>query len=322
MTMQLIRTAFIALALFATGHAHAQTYPDRTIRILVGFTPGSATDISARMFAQKLGEAWNVPVTVENLPGAGGSAGAERAAKSPPDGYTLYWGANGAMTINPSLLPNPSFDPQRDLAPIARLLVSPTILAVNNDVPARSVAELIALARAQPGKLSYASPGTGTPQHIAGEVLKSQLGLDIVHVPYRGANFTDVIGGRVTMTFQNAGALLATVRDGKLRGLAMTARNRSPNMPELPTMIEAGVPDFEVASWFGLLAPVGTPAPIIAKLHKQAVEIVQHPHLRENFGRIGLDVVSDAPEAFATIIRTDTAKWAKVIKDAGIKAGE
>ena len=226
------------------------------------------------------------------------------------------------MTINPSLLPNPSFDPQRDLAPVARLLVSPTILAVNNDVPAKSVAELIALARAQPGKLSYASPGTGTPQHIAGEVFKSQLGLDIVHVPYRGANFTDVIGGRVTMTFQNAGALLATVRDGKLRGLAMTARNRSPNMPELPTMIEAGVPDFEVASWFGLLAPVGTPAPIIAKLHKQAVEIVQHPHLRENYGRIGLDVVNDAPDAFATIIRTDTAKWAKVIKDAGIKAGD
>ena len=315
-------TALIALALFAAGHAHAQTYPDRTIRILVGFTPGSATDISGRLFAQKLSEAWNVPVTVENIPGAGGSVGAERAAKSAPDGYTLYWGANGAMTINPSLLPNPSFDPQRDLAPIARLLVSPTILAVNNDVPAKSVAELIALAKAQPGKLSYASPGTGTPQHIAGEVFKSQLGLDIVHVPYRGANFTDVIGGRVTMTFQNAGALLATVRDGKLRGLAMTARHRSPNMPELPTMIEAGLPDFEVASWFGLLAPVGTPAPVIAKLHRQAVDIVQHPFTRENFGRIGLDVVSDAPDAFATIIRSDTAKWAKVIKDAGIKAGE
>jgi tripartite-type tricarboxylate transporter receptor subunit TctC len=319
--MNRLRTALIALLLL-TGNSSAQTYPDRAIRILVGFTPGSATDISARMFAQKLGEAWNVPVTVENLPGAGGSVGGERAAKAAPDGYTLYWGANGAMTINPSLLPNPAFDPQRDLAPIARLLVSPTILAVNNDVPAKSVAELIALAKAQPGKLSYASPGVGTPQHIAGEVFKGQLGLDIVHVPYRGANFTDVIGGRITMTFQNAGALLATVRDGKLRGLAMTARNRSPNMPELPTMIEAGVPDFEVASLFGLLAPAGTPAPIIAKLHKQAVEIVQHPFIRENYGKIGLDVVTDPPDAFATIIRDDTLRWAKVIKDAGIKAGE
>src|SRR3954467_8162288 len=317
--MNRLRTALIALLLL-TGNSSAQTYPDRAIRILVGFTPGSATDISARMFAQKLGEAWNVPVTVENLPGAGGSVGGERAAKTAPDGYTLYWGANGAMTINPSLLPNPAFDPQRDLAPIARLLVSPTILAVNNDVPAKSVAELIALAKAQPGKLSYASPGVGTPQHIAGEVFKAQLGLDIVHVPYRGANFTDVIGGRVTMTLQNAGALLATVRDGKLRGLAMTARNRSPNMPELPTMNEAGVPGFEATSWFGLLAPTGTPQAIIAKLHRQAVEIVRHPQLVENFGKIGLDVVTDPPDAFATIIRTDTAKWAKVIKDAGIKS--
>src|ERR1044072_8125636 len=197
--MAIIRILLIALSLQPSGHAAAQTYPDRTIRLIVGFTPGSATDISARMFAQKLGDAWSVPVTVDDRPGGGGSIGGERVAKSPPDGYTLYWGANGALTINPSLLPNPSFEPQRDLAPIARLLVSPSILAVNNDVPAQSVAELIALARSQPGKLSYASPGTGTPQHIAGEVFTDHAGLDIVHVPYRGANFPDVIGGRITM---------------------------------------------------------------------------------------------------------------------------
>jgi tripartite-type tricarboxylate transporter receptor subunit TctC len=317
----LARTLLIALSLLlATGPASAQTYPDHAIRLIVGFTPGSATDVSARMFAQKLTDAWNVPVTVENIPGAGGSVGAERVARSAPDGYTLYWGANGAMTINPSLQPNPTFDPARDLAPIARLLVSPSILAVNNDVPAKTVGELIALAKAQPGKLSYASPGSGTPQHIAGEVFKAQLGLDIVHVPYRGANFTDVIGGRVTMTLQNAGALLPTVRDGRLRGLAITALQRSPNIPELPTMNEAGVPGFEATSWFGLLAPTGTPQAIIAKLHRQAVEIVRHPQLVENFGKIGLDVVTDPPDAFATIIRTDTAKWAKVIKDAGIKS--
>jgi tripartite-type tricarboxylate transporter receptor subunit TctC len=320
--MSFVRIAFTTLLLLTAGQAAAQSYPDRTIRIIVGFTPGSATDISGRMFAQKLSEAWSVPVTVENIPGGGGGVGGERVSKAAPDGYTLYWGANGAMTINPSLLPNPAFDPQRDLAPIARLLVSPSILAVNNDVPAKTVAELIALARAQPGKLSFASPGAGTPQHIAGEVFKRQFGLDIVHVPYRGAVFTDVIGGRVTMTFQNAGAILPSVREGKLRGLAMTARTRSPNMPELPTMIEGGVADFEVASWFGLLAPAGTPAAIIAKLHQEAIRIVSQPELREKYGLIGLDVVSDAPEAFAAIIRTDTAKWAKVIRDAGIKAGE
>jgi len=321
--MSFVRIAFVALLLLSAGQAAAQSgYPDRTIRIIVGFTPGSATDISGRMFAQKLSEAWSVPVTVENIPGGGGSVGGERVSKAAPDGYTLYWGANGAMTINPSLQPNPAFDPQRDLAPIARLLVSPSILAVNNDVPAKTVAELIALAKTQPGKLSFASPGAGTPQHIAGEVFKRQLGLDIVHVPYRGAVFTDVIGGRVTMTFQNAGAILPSVREGKLRGLAMTARTRSPSMPDLPTMIEAGVPDFEVASWFGLLAPAGTSATIIGKLHQEAIRIVSQPELREKYGLIGLDVVGDPPEAFATIIRNDTAKWAKVIKDAGIKSGE
>ena len=319
--MNFIRLVLFALTLLA-GPASAQTYPDRTIRILVGFTPGSATDISARMFAQRLSDVLAVPVTVENLPGGGGSIGGERVARSPPDGYTLYWGANGAMTINPSLQSNPSFDPMRDLAPVARLLVMPSILAVNNDVPAKTVAELIALAKAQPGKLTYASPGTGTPQHIAGEVLKRVAGIDIVHIPYRGANFTDVIGGRVTMTFMNAGSILPTVREGKLRGLAITARTRSPNMPEFPTMIEAGVADFEATSWFGLLAPVGTPPAIIARLHQEAVRIVSHPDLREKYGLIGLDVVGDAPDAFGEIIRADTLKWAKVIKDAGIKAGE
>jgi tripartite-type tricarboxylate transporter receptor subunit TctC len=321
--MMFIRSAFIALAVLATGQAAAQpNYPDHTIRILVGFTPGSATDVSARMFVQRLSDAWNVPVTVENIPGGGGSAGGERVARSAPDGYTLYWGANGALTINPSLQGTTAFDPLRDLAPIARLLVAPSILAVNPEVPAKTVAELIALAKAQPGKLSYASPGTGTPQHIAGEVFKRQAGIDLVHVPYRGANFTDVIGGRITMTFQNAGAILPTVREGKLRGLAVTSLKRSPNIPELPTMAEAGIVDFEAISWFGLLAPIGTPPVIIAKLHQEAVRIVSQPDMREKFGLIGLDVVGDPPETFAAIIRSDTSKWAKVIKEAGIKANE
>jgi len=317
--MNLIRFAFFALTLLTAGSAGAQSYPDRAIRIIVGFTAGSATDISARMFAQKLNEAWAVPVTVENIAGNGGSIGGERVARSPPDGYTLYWGANGAMTINPSLQINPTFDPMRDLAPIARLLVMPSIFAVNVDVPAKTVAELIALAKAQPGKLTYASPGIGTPQHIAGEVLKRAAGIDIVHVPYRGANFTDVIAGRVTMTFQNAGSILPTVREGKLRPLAVTSLKRSPNMPEYPTMIEAGVADFEVTSWFGLLAPVGTPAAIIDKLHREAVRIVSQQDMREKFALIGLDVVGDAPDVFAEVIRVDTLRWAKVIKDAGIK---
>ena len=322
--MKVVRATLVALAaLLMAAPTVAQTgYPDRPIRIIVGFTPGSATDITARIFALKLNAAWNVPVSVENIPGAGGSVGGERVAKATPDGTTLYWGANGAMTINPSLLPNPTFDTVRDLAPIARVLVMPSLLVVNNDVPAKSVAELFALAKARPGQLSYASPGVGTPQHIAGELLKSLASVDIVHVPYRGVALADVIGGRVTMTLQNMGAILPVVRDGKLRALAVTSNQRSPIIPELPTLAESGFPDFEAISWFGLLAPAHTAAPIIAKVHEEIVKIAAQTDMRERLAQLGLDVAVNSPDEFAAVINADIAKWAKVIKDANIKLSE
>jgi tripartite-type tricarboxylate transporter receptor subunit TctC len=322
--MKVVRATLVAFtALLMAAPTVAQTgYPDRPVRIIVGFTAGSATDITARMFAQKLNAAWNVPVTVENIPGAGGSVGGDRVAKAAPDGATLYWGANGAMTINPSLLPNPTFDPVRDLAPIARVLVMPSLLVVNNDVPAKSVAELFALAKARPGQLSYASPGVGTPQHIAGELLKSLASVDIVHVPYRGVALADVIGGRVTMTLQNMGAILPVVRDGKLRALAVTSSQRSPIIPELPTLAESGFPDFEAISWFGLLAPAHTAAPIIAKVHEEIVKIAAQTDMRERLAYLGLEVAVNSPDEFAAVINADIAKWAKVIKDANIKLSE
>ncbi|MGB8749074.1 MAG: tripartite tricarboxylate transporter substrate binding protein [Pseudolabrys sp.] len=322
--MKVVRATLVAFtALLMAAPTVAQTgYPDRPVRIIVGFTAGSATDITARMFAQKLNAAWNVPVTVENIPGAGGSVGGDRVAKAAPDGTTLYWGANGAMTINPSLLPNPTFDTVRDLAPIARVLVMPSLLVVNNDVPAKSVAELFALAKARPGQLSYASPGVGTPQHIAGELLKSLAGVDIVHVPYRGVALADVIGGRVTMTLQNMGAILPVVRDGRLRALAVTSNQRSPIIPELPTLAESGFPDFEAISWFGLLAPANTAAPIIAKVHEEIVKIAAQTDMRERLAQLGLDVAVNSPDEFAAVINADIGKWAKVIKDANIKLSE
>lgn len=322
--MKVVRATLVAFtALLMAAPTVAQTgYPDRPVRIIVGFTAGSATDITARMFAQKLNAAWNVPVTVENIPGAGGSVGGDRVAKAAPDGTTLYWGANGAMTINPSLLPNPTFDTVRDLAPIARVLVMPSLLVVNNDVPAKSVAELFALAKARPGQLSYASPGVGTPQHIAGELLKSLAGVDIVHVPYRGVALADVIGGRVTMTLQNMGAILPVVRDGRLRALAVTSNQRSPIIPELPTLAESGFPDFEAISWFGLLAPAHTAAPIIAKVHEEIVKIAAQTDMRERLAQLGLDVAVNSPDEFAAVINADIGKWAKVIKDANIKLSE
>ena len=322
--MKVVRAMLVAFAaLLMAAPTVAQTgYPDRPVRIIVGFTAGSATDITARMFAQKLNAAWNVPVTVENIPGAGGSVGGDRVAKAAPDGTTLYWGANGAMTINPSLLPNPTFDTVRDLAPIARVLVMPSLLVVNNDVPAQSVAELFALAKARPGQLSYASPGVGTPQHIAGELLKSLASVDIVHVPYRGVALADVIGGRVTMTLQNMGAILPVVRDGKLRALAVTSNQRSPIIPELPTLAESGFPGFEAISWFGLLAPAHTAAPIIAKVHEEIVKIAAQTDMRERLAQLGLDVAVNSPDEFAAVINADIGKWAKVIKDANIKLSE
>ncbi len=316
-----IRATILAIILALAGApAIAQSqYPDKPVRFIVGFTAGSATDITARMFAQKFQEAWGVSVTVENVPGAGG----DRVAKSAPDGTTFYWGANGALTINPTLLAaGQTYDVVRDLAPVARLLVMASILAINNDVPAKSFSDLVALAKAQPGKLSYASPGTGTPQHIAGEMIKAQAGIDIVHVPYRGAVFADVIGGRVTMTMQNMGTILPVVRQGQLHGIAVTSLKRTPIMPDLPTIAESGLPGFEAISWFGLLAPAGTPAPIISKAYQQAAKIAGEPEMKAKLAQLGLDAVNDSPDTFAGIIKADIAKWAKVIKDANIKAGD
>jgi len=306
--------------------AHAQAdpygYPSKPVRIIVGFTPGSATDVTARLFAQKFGEMWGVAVTVENTPGAGGTVGAARAAKSPPDGYTLKYGANGAMTIAPSLYSKLAYDPTRDFTPVSLVLSMASIVAVNNEVPVKSFQQLIAHARAQPGKLSYASPGVGTPQHIGTELLKILAGVDITHVPYKGAMFTDVIGGRVTMTLQNAAAILPTVRDGRLRGLAQTALKRSPNIPEFPTVAESGFPGFEAVSWFGLMVPAGTPAAITNKLHQDTLKVLAQPDMRASFTKLGLDTVGNTPGEFAAIIKSDIGKWAKVIKEAGITASD
>jgi len=297
-------------------------YPTKPIRLVVGFTPGSATDVTARIFAQKFSEYVGQSVTVDNIPGAAGTVGAARVAKAPADGYTLLYGANGAITIAPSLLSKIQYDPNTDFAPITQLLTMASILAVNNDVPVKSVQELIALARANPGKLSYASPGAGTPQHIGVELLKLIAKLDITHVPYKGAVMTDVIGGRVTMTLQNSGAILPTLRDGRLRGIAVTSLKRSAVVPELPTIAESGFPGFEAVSWFGLFAPPGTPAAITGRWHKEALRALAEADLRAKFAQLGLDLSGAPGPELATIVRTDIDKWAKVIKEAGITAGD
>ena len=320
----IVATFFTAVIIWLSGvPAAAQSaYPDRPVRIIVTFAPGSATDITARVVAQKLSETWGIAVTIENIPGSGGVVGADRIAKATPDGYTLGWIANGALTIAPALQSKLPYDSARDFAPISQVLVMSSIVAVNNDVPVKSLQELVAFAKAQPGKLSYATPGVGTPQHIGGELLKSLASLDIIHVPYRGALLTDVIGGRVPMTFQNMAAILPTVRENKLRGLAVTSLKRSSVIPELPTVAESGYQGFEAVSWFALLAPRGTPAPILNKLHQEISKIAALSDMREKFTQLGLDTIVGSPEELAIIIKSDIVKWAKVIKDAGIRAEE
>jgi tripartite-type tricarboxylate transporter receptor subunit TctC len=321
--MTIVRSfLLVALAMLTAAEpAAAQTdYPNRPVRIIVGFTAGSATDVTGRIFAQKFSEAWNVPVTVENITGSSGSIGVDRVAKSPPDGYTLMWSGSAALTITPALQGTP-YDPTRDLAPISLALSMPSILAVNNDVAAKDFKEFLALAKKQPG-MSYATPGVGTPQHIAIEVLKGRAGIDITHIPYRGAVMTDVLGGRVPITLQNAGAILPLVRENKLRGLAVTSLKPSPNVPGLPAIAEAGFPGFEAISWFGFLAPAGTPAPVLQKVHATTQKVLADPAMRTRFTQLGLDIVGSSPEELAAIVKSDLSKWSKVIKDAGIKAGD
>lgn len=316
---------FAALAAaFPTG-ATAQAdpaYPTRPVRVVVGFTPGSATDITARLFTQRFSESMGVGFTVENIPGAAGTVGAVRVAKAPSDGYTLYFGANGAMTIAPSMLSKLQFDPAADLAPIGLVLTMPSILAVNNDLPAKTLPELVALARSQPGKLSYASPGVGVPQHIAGELMKIVAKLDVTHVPYKGAVVTDVISGRVAMTFQNTGAILPYLKDNRLRALGVTSLKRSGVVPDLPTFDESGFPGFEAISWFGVFAPNGTPTAITDKLYQESLKILNHAETRTKFTQMAFELAGTPGKELGGIIRRDIAKWAKLIKDAGIPVGD
>jgi tripartite-type tricarboxylate transporter receptor subunit TctC len=312
----------VLLALFSA--ASAQTYPDKPIRLLVGFAAGGPADITARLIGDRLAEVWGQPVIVENVTGAAGNLATDRVAKSAPDGYTLLAAASATIVTNPSLYQKLPFDPVKDLAPITQACYTPNILAVHPDLPARSVQELVAYARQNPGTLTFGSAGAGTSQHLAGELFRTMAGIDIQHVPYRGiaAVMPDLIAGRLTMAFGNISAVLPLVRDGKLRALAVTSTRRYAAVPELPTMIEEGFAGFDSTAWFGLMAPAGTPPDLIEKLHRESVRILALPDVRKRFEDLGIEVIGNTPAEFAAVIRSETPHWAKVIRDAGIKPGE
>jgi tripartite-type tricarboxylate transporter receptor subunit TctC len=309
-------------ALLTAGNAFAEaSYPDKPLRILVGFVAGGPADVVARMVGDKLTEAWGKPVVIENVTGSGGNMATERVAKSAPDGYTLLLGTSGPFVIHPSLYPKLPFEPVKDFAPITQLCFTANVLVVNNDVPAKSVAELTALARAQPGTLTFGSAGVGTTQHLSGELFKTMAGLDIQHIPYRGiaAVMPDLLGGRLTMVFSSPVSALPLAREGKVRPLAVTSLTRAPSSPDLPTMVEAGFPGFDATAWFALLAPAGTPEPIIAKLHREAVRILALPDVRKRLDELGMVPMGTSPAQFAAAIASEAPLWAKVIKASGAK---
>ena len=313
--------AVLAIAIGVRGAAGQANYPDQPVHILVGFTPGVAPDVTARLLGDKLSDSWGKPVVIENVTGAGSNIATDRVAKSPPDGYTLLMGGNSALVISPSLYDKLPYDPMKDFAPISQVFVAANILVVHPDVPAKTLAELVALARANPGKLTYGHAGVGTSQHLAGELFKAMTHTDIQPVAYRGSTAVvpDLLAGRITMFFGNVVNVLPLVRDGKLRAFAVTSLKRTSVAPDLPTMAESGFPGFEAVPWFGLMAPAGTPQPIIDKLHRDTVRVLAMPDVRKKMEDLGLDVIGNSPAEFAEVIKTETPAWAKIIKDAGIK---
>jgi tripartite-type tricarboxylate transporter receptor subunit TctC len=310
------------LTLSATQYANADAkYPDRPVRIIVGFPPGTAPDVSARLLANKFTEHWGQPVVVENLTGAGSNIATERVAKSAPDGYTLLMGGNPSLVISPSLYDKLPYDPIKDFALISQVFVAANILTVHPDVPAKSIQELVALAKAQPGKLTYGHAGIGTSQHLAGELFKYMAHVDITPVAYRGSTAVvpDLLGGRLTMFFGNVVNVMPLIKDGKLRAFAVTSLKRSAVAPEIPTFAESGFPGFEAVPWFGLMAPAGTPPDIIDKIYKETITDLALPDVRKAMGDQGLDIIGNTPAEFDAVLKKEIPQWAKVIKDAGIK---
>ena len=297
------------------------TFPSKPVRIIVPFAAGGPTDIVARTVGQQLTLAFGQPVVIDNRPGAGGVVGADLAAKSAPDGYTLLLCSTGAMAINPGLLPSMPYDPVRDLAPITLVVTIPYLLLVNPSYPAQSVKELLALARAKPGQLNYGSAGNGTTSHLAMELFRSMANIQVTHVPYKGSApaATDLVGGQLQLLFDAPPSSLPFVRSGRLRALGISTMRRTALLPDMPTINEAGVPGYEVLTWSGICAPAGAPRAVIARLNEAIVKGVTSRETRERFAALGADVVANSPDEYRKFILAELAKWSRVIREAGIR---
>jgi tripartite-type tricarboxylate transporter receptor subunit TctC len=318
--LRLLAVALV-IATVTPSIALAQAYPSKPIRLVVPFPAGGSLDVIARAIGQKLSEAWGQPVIVDNRPGAGGNIGADLVAKSAPDGYTVLEGALSTHAVNVSLYAKLPYDPIKDFAPITLVAVTPNVLVLNPSVPANSVKELIAYAKANPGKLSFGSGSNGSAGHLAGELFKIDAGVDMVHVPYKGAApaMQDLLGGQIQLMFDNLANSMQQVRAGKLKALAVTTQQRSPLVPDLPTLAEAGVPGFDISTWWGFMAPAGTPSYIIAKWNTEVTRILRTPEMKAVFALQGAEPAPDTPEQFASFIKSEIPKYAKIVKESGAK---
>ena len=322
MTPHATYLALTAVVTLTSAHAEAQsTYPARPVRIIVNFAAGGPSDIVARIVSARLTEAWGKPVVVENVAGGGGNIGVERAIKATPDGYTILLSGSSPIVINPSLLEKPSFDPVRDLAPVTQLCTIPNLLVIHPALAAKSVEELVALAKSKPGQFTFASSGSGTATHLGGELFKARAGLDLRHIPYKGTGLMipDLVAGRVTMTIAAVATFLPLVRDGRLRAIAVASEKRTPTLPDVPTVAESGYPGFDTSSWQGAWAPAKTPAALARRLNQDLQRLVALPDVRARFAELGMEPAGTTEQELARIIQSDLVKWANVIKASGAK---
>ena len=302
-------------------NAYAQTYPSKPVRIIVMYGPGSTIDIIARLISPKMTESLGQPVIVENRPGAGGAIGMDMAAKAAPDGHTLTIGATGPSVTNPLWYPKIPFDPLRDFSYVSQLATGPAVIAVHPSVPAKTLKDLVALAKARPGQLNYGTPGVGTSPHLAGELFKMVSATNIVHIPYKGnaEAITDLLGGQISIVFTGVPPVVPLTQAGKVKLLATTGVKRIPALPNLPTIAEAGYAGAGMSIWYGLVAPAGTPREIVTRLNKEMIRIMALPDIKERFVQLGAEPITSTPEEFTALVREELAKWGKVIRAAGIK---
>jgi tripartite-type tricarboxylate transporter receptor subunit TctC len=313
--------ATLAVLLSFPVLAAEQTYPSKPIRLVVPFPAGGSLDVVARAIGQKLTEAWGQPVVIDNRPGAGGNIGADLVAKSAPDGYTILEGALSTHAVNVSLYNKMPYDPIKDFAPITLVAVTPNVLVLNASYPVNSVPELLAYARANPGKLSFGSGSNGSAGHLAGELFKTEAGVDMVHIPYKGGApaLQALLAGDTQLMFDNLANSAAQLKAGKLKALAVTTAKRSSLMPELPTLSETGLPGFDIYTWWGFMAPAGTPKEIVAKWNAEVTRILNSPEMKAFFAQQGAEPAPDSPEQFAALIRSEISKYAKIVKQSGAK---